>query len=136
MLTATAPASLGANVKKTLTYDSQNNVLTVTDARNKLTQYGYDTQGNNTVILHLNNRYAPITAQLADRSGMVMSPKALNDLGANFATNPLNQERMFVESVLAGKPPHMSGEAGRHDQAVVAAVYASAKSGRRERVPG
>ena len=48
-----------------------------------------DTQGNNTVILHLTNRYAPITAQLADRSGMVMSPKALNDLGANFATNPV-----------------------------------------------
>src|SRR3954471_17767451 len=48
-----------------------------------------DTQGNNTVILHLTNRYAPITAQLADRAGMVMSPKALNDLGANFATNPV-----------------------------------------------
>src|SRR5580765_6204098 len=48
-----------------------------------------DTQGNNTVILHLTNRYAPIIAQLADRSGMVMSPKALNDLGANFATNPV-----------------------------------------------
>ena len=41
------------------------------------------------MILHLTNRYAPITAQLADRSGMVMSPKALNDLGANFATNPV-----------------------------------------------
>ncbi len=48
-----------------------------------------DTQGNSTVILHLSNRYAPITAQLADRSGMVMSPKALNDLGANFASNPV-----------------------------------------------
>jgi peptide/nickel transport system substrate-binding protein len=48
-----------------------------------------DTQGTNTVILHLTNRYAPITAQLADRSGMIMSPKALNDLGANFASNPV-----------------------------------------------
>jgi peptide/nickel transport system substrate-binding protein len=48
-----------------------------------------DTQGNNAVILHLNNRYAPITAQLADRAGMIMSPKALNDLGDKFATNPV-----------------------------------------------
>src|SRR4051794_13415619 len=48
-----------------------------------------DTQGNNTVVLHLNNRYAPITAQLADRAGMIMSPKALNDLGDKFATNPV-----------------------------------------------
>jgi len=48
-----------------------------------------DTQGDYTVVLHLVSRYAPITAQLADRSGMVMSPKALNDLGANFATNPV-----------------------------------------------
>ena len=36
-----------------------------------------DTQGSSTVILHLNARYSPITAQLADRSGMIMSPKAL-----------------------------------------------------------
>ena len=48
-----------------------------------------ETQGNNTVILHLTSRYAPITAQLADRAGMIMSPKALNDLGDKFATNPV-----------------------------------------------
>src|SRR5438128_1362039 len=48
-----------------------------------------DTQGQYTVVLHLSDRYSPITAQLADRSGMVMSPKALNDLGAKFATNPV-----------------------------------------------
>jgi peptide/nickel transport system substrate-binding protein len=48
-----------------------------------------DTQGNNTVVLHLVDRYSPLAAQLADRSGMIMSPKALNDLGDKFATNPV-----------------------------------------------
>jgi RHS repeat-associated protein len=46
---ATAPASL-ESVQKTLTYDAQNNVTSVTDARGKLTQYGYDAAGNNTSI--------------------------------------------------------------------------------------
>jgi RHS repeat-associated protein len=45
LLTATAPPSLG-NVQKTLTYDGQNNVKTVTDARNKQTLYDYDSAGN------------------------------------------------------------------------------------------
>src|SRR5215213_11087029 len=40
-----------------------------------------DVQGNNAVVLHLANRYAPITAQLADRAGMIMSPKAMTELG-------------------------------------------------------
>ena len=40
-------------------------------------------------ILHLKTRYSPITAQLADRAGMIMSPKALNALGDKFATNPV-----------------------------------------------
>jgi peptide/nickel transport system substrate-binding protein len=48
-----------------------------------------DTSGANTVILHLASRYSPITAQLADRSGMVMSPKQLDALGDRFATNPV-----------------------------------------------
>lgn len=49
LLTATAPASLGS-VQKTFTYDAQNNVQTVTDARNKQTTYGYDTAGNLTSV--------------------------------------------------------------------------------------
>jgi peptide/nickel transport system substrate-binding protein len=48
-----------------------------------------DTQGGSTVILHMNARYSPITAQLADRAGMIMSPKALNALADKFATNPV-----------------------------------------------
>lgn len=51
LLTLTAPASLGGG-QKTLTYDSQNNVTTITDARGKVTAYGYDTEGNNTTVVH------------------------------------------------------------------------------------
>ena len=35
------------------------------------------TSGTNTVVLHLSTPYSPLTAQLADRAGMIMSPKAL-----------------------------------------------------------
>jgi len=47
-----------------------------------------DASGNS-VILHLSDRYSPITAQLADRAGMIMSPKAIDALGDKFATNPV-----------------------------------------------
>jgi RHS repeat-associated protein len=51
LLTATAPASLNS-AQRTFTYDAQNNLRTVTDARNKQTVYGYDTAGNeNSVTL-------------------------------------------------------------------------------------
>ncbi len=48
--------------------------------------------------------------------------RALDD-----ASNPHNPQRMFIESVLAGKPPHMSGAQGRQDLAVVMAAYESAE---------
>ncbi|HYF47885.1 MAG TPA: Gfo/Idh/MocA family oxidoreductase [Planctomycetota bacterium] len=49
---------------------------------------------------------------------------ALND-----TSNPYNQHRMFLEAIAAGKTPHMTGEHGWQDLAVVMAVYDSAKSG-------
>ena len=42
-----------------------------------------------TVRLRLSAPYAPLTAQLADRAGMIMSPKQLAELGDRFATNPV-----------------------------------------------
>ena len=42
-----------------------------------------------TVQLTLSKPFAPLTAQLADRSGMVMSPKQLKKLGDKFANNPV-----------------------------------------------
>jgi RHS repeat-associated protein len=49
LVTATAPASLG-NAQKIFTYDAQNNVRTVTDARTKQTVLGYDANGNNNAV--------------------------------------------------------------------------------------
>jgi peptide/nickel transport system substrate-binding protein len=48
-----------------------------------------DTQGSSTVILHLKTPFSPLTAQLADRAGMILSPKAIDALGDKFATNPV-----------------------------------------------
>lgn len=42
-----------------------------------------------TVKLTLSRRYTPLSAQLADRAGMIMSPKALDAEGDNFGTNPV-----------------------------------------------
>jgi peptide/nickel transport system substrate-binding protein len=44
---------------------------------------------NYTVRLNLIARYSPLTAQLADRAGMIMSPKQLDALGSRFASNPV-----------------------------------------------
>jgi peptide/nickel transport system substrate-binding protein len=48
-----------------------------------------DVNGANTVVLHLKTAFSPLTAQLADRAGMIMSPKAIDSLGDKFATNPV-----------------------------------------------
>lgn len=42
-----------------------------------------------TVRLMLNARFAPLTAQLADRAGMILSPKQIETLGDKFASNPV-----------------------------------------------
>jgi peptide/nickel transport system substrate-binding protein len=44
---------------------------------------------DDTVRLTLDGPYAPLTAQLADRSGMVLSPKQLDKLGDKFSDNPV-----------------------------------------------
>jgi peptide/nickel transport system substrate-binding protein len=48
-----------------------------------------DAVGSDTVRIHLNEPFAPLAAQLADRAGMVMSPAQLDKLGTRFATNPV-----------------------------------------------
>ena len=55
-----------------------------------------------TVVLHLRRRYSPITAQLADRAGMIMSPKALDELGDKFATNPVCVGPFMFKDRIAG----------------------------------
>ena len=84
-----------------------------------------DTQGSSTVILHLNARYSPITAQLADRSGMIMSPKALNALGDKFATNPvcvgpfMFKDRSAGDHITLVKSPYYYNKAKVHLASIV-----------------
>jgi peptide/nickel transport system substrate-binding protein len=42
-----------------------------------------------TVVITLSQPFAPLTAALADRAGMIMSPNALAALGTNFGTAPV-----------------------------------------------
>jgi len=44
---------------------------------------------SDTVQLKLSDVYAPLTAQLADRAGMIMSPAQLDKLGDKFSNNPV-----------------------------------------------
>lgn len=48
-----------------------------------------ETPGPYTVRLRLSGPFSPLTAQLADRAGMIMSPRQLEALGERFATNPV-----------------------------------------------
>ena len=48
-----------------------------------------DVVGSNAVRLRLTDRFSPLTAQLADRAGMIMSPKQIEALGDRFASNPV-----------------------------------------------
>src|SRR6266508_2116511 len=61
-----------------------------------------DVVNNTTVALHLNDRYSPLTAQLADRAGMILSPKAINELGDRFATNPVCVGPFMFKERVAG----------------------------------
>ncbi|MFB6723261.1 ABC transporter substrate-binding protein [Kribbella sp. NPDC056345] len=47
-----------------------------------------ETPDPNTVVIKLSKPFAPLTAALADRAGMVLSPAAVSKLGANFSTAP------------------------------------------------
>jgi peptide/nickel transport system substrate-binding protein len=65
-----------------------------------------------TVTLKLKQPFAPLTAQLADRAGMVMSPAALASEGANFGTHPVCvgpfkfSERVAQDHITVVKDPN------------------------------
>jgi peptide/nickel transport system substrate-binding protein len=50
---------------------------------------GIDTPAPDTVVIHLKTPFAPLSAALADRAGMVMSPAALKKLGDKFSDAPV-----------------------------------------------
>jgi peptide/nickel transport system substrate-binding protein len=50
---------------------------------------GIDAPDASTVVVRYERPFAPLTASLADRAGMIMSPKALAELGADFGRSPV-----------------------------------------------
>ncbi len=54
------------------------------------------------VVIHLKTPYSPLTAQFADRSGMILSPTAVDKLGDKFATGPVCVGPFMYDSRVAG----------------------------------
>ncbi len=83
------------------------------------------TSGTNTVVLHLSSPYSPLTAQLADRAGMIMSPKALDAEGANFAQNPvcvgpfMYKDRVAGDHITLVKSPYYYDKSKVHFASIV-----------------
>jgi peptide/nickel transport system substrate-binding protein len=98
--------------------------------------------GPYTVVIHLKTPYSPLTAQLADRAGMIMSPAQLDKLGANFGTNPIcvgpfmYQGRIAGDSITVVKSPYYYDKKDVHLDKIVfkvendaAAAAAALKAG-------
>jgi peptide/nickel transport system substrate-binding protein len=98
--------------------------------------------GPSTVVIHLKTPYSPLTAQLADRAGMIMSPAQLGKLGANFASNPIcvgpfmYSNRVAGDSITVVKSPNYYDKKDVHLDKIVfkvendtAAAAAALKAG-------
>jgi peptide/nickel transport system substrate-binding protein len=83
-----------------------------------------DAPNATTVVLHLSSPYSPLTAQLADRAGMVMSPKAL-DAGGTFAQNPvcvgpfMFKQRVAGDHITVDKSPYYYDKSKVHLDSIV-----------------
>ena len=99
-------------------------------------------QGQYTVVFHLKSAYSPLTAQLADRAGMVMSPAQLDKLGDKFAQNPIcvgpfmYQNRVAGDTITVVKSPYYYDKKDVHLDRIVfkvendaAAAAAALKAG-------
>lgn len=58
--------------------------------------------GANTIVLRLKEPFGPLTAQLADRAGMLLSPAQLDKLGDRFASEPVCVGPFRFQSRTAG----------------------------------
>ena len=99
-------------------------------------------RGGYTVVIHLKTPYSPLTAQFADRSGMVLSPTQLDKLGDKFATNPIcvgafmYDNRVAGDSITVVKSPYYYNKKNVHLSKIVfkvendaAAAAAALKAG-------
>jgi peptide/nickel transport system substrate-binding protein len=85
-----------------------------------------------TVSIALKSPFVPLTAVLADRSGMIMSPTALKATGANFGTNPVCvgpykfSSRVAQDRIEVVKDPNYYDAAKVHLDKVVYRIIADA----------
>ena len=83
-----------------------------------------DAPNATTVVLHLSSPYSPLTAQLADRAGMILSPKALAS-GGNFAQNPvcvgpfMFKDRVAGDHITVVKSPYYYAKSKVHLDSIV-----------------
>ncbi len=83
-----------------------------------------DAPNATTAVLHLSAPYSPLTAQLADRAGMILSPKALAS-GGSFAQNPVCvgpfsfKDRVAGDHITVVKSPFYYGKAKVHLASIV-----------------
>jgi peptide/nickel transport system substrate-binding protein len=81
--------------------------------------------GGNRVRLRLSEPYQPLLAALADRSGMVMSPRALKKYGKNFGAHPSCvgpfrfSSRVTGDRIVLVKDPHYYGASHVHLHRVI-----------------
>jgi peptide/nickel transport system substrate-binding protein len=86
-------------------------------------------KGKYTVVFHLKAAYSPLTAQLADRSGMILSPKALGALDLNFARHPvcvgpfMYKGRIAGDSITVVRSPFYYAKSKVHFAKIVFKIY-------------
>jgi peptide/nickel transport system substrate-binding protein len=86
-------------------------------------------KGKYTVVFHLKSPYSPLLSQLADRSGMILAPKELGELGLNFAKDPVcvgpfkYQGRIAGDSITVVKSPYYYDKKDVHFNKIVFKVY-------------
>jgi peptide/nickel transport system substrate-binding protein len=97
-LTVTIPVRTGISFADGTPFDA---AAVVTTLQRHLTLEGSTRRGElgpisgieapdaSTVVIHYERPFAPLTASLADRAGMIMSPTALAELGADFSRAPV-----------------------------------------------
>jgi peptide/nickel transport system substrate-binding protein len=98
--------------------------------------------GQYTVVIHLKTPYSPLTAQFADRSGMILSPTQIDKLGSKFASGPvcvgpfMYDNRVAGDSITVVKSPYYYNKKNVHLDKIVfkvendaAAAAAALKAG-------
>ena len=111
--TALTAAAVKQSLERHLTFKGSTRV-------SEISPIGSVDVSGSSVVLHLKQPFSPLTAQLADRAGMIMSPKALADHGDTFGTNPvcvgafMFKERVAGDHITLVKSPHYYDKAKVH----------------------